>query len=155
MDYKAPPPMTKEEIYDFIKEMKIARLCSLNKNGSIHSVPVWYYLEGENIIIFTPENCQKAMNMKRNNNVTVMIDNQAESTKGVILYGEAEIGSKGTDEEKLTLFSRYVDEKKAQQFLIGSKKLGNWIKHTIKPSKFASFDYHKDTVYREAMLGEG
>ena len=154
MDYKAPPPMAKEEIYAFIKEMKIARLCSLNKNGTIHSVPVWFYIEGENIIIFSPENCQKSVNMKRNNQVTVMIDNQEQQTKGVIVYGEVEIGSEGTDDEALTLFRRYFDEDMSQKVLVNSKKLTKWIKHTIKPSKFASFDYHKDTVYRETMFGE-
>ena len=154
MDYKAPPPMTKEEIYGFMKEMKIARLCSFNKNNTIHSVPVWYYLEDENIIIFAPEKSQKAVNMKRNNQVTVVIENQEASTKGVIVYGEVDVGTVGTDEEALTLFRRYLEEEKAQRYLINSKKLCNWIKHTIKPIKFASFDYLRDEVYRKTMIGE-
>ncbi|MCG3220617.1 MAG: pyridoxamine 5'-phosphate oxidase family protein [Candidatus Heimdallarchaeota archaeon] len=154
MSYKGPPPMNKEEIYEFLKEMKIARICSLNKNGTIHSVPVWFYLEDENIIIFSPENSQKSRNIQRNNKITVMIDNQEEQTKGVIVYGEAEFGSEGTEEEGLTCFRRYMSEEEAQVYWKGAKSLTKWMKVTVKPTKFASFDYHKDEAFRKAMSGE-
>ena len=146
--------MIKKDIYEFMKEMKIARLCSFNKDNTIHSILVWYYLEDENIIVFASEKSQKAVNMKRNNQVPIMIDNQEESTKGVIVYGKSEVGGVGTDEKALTLFRMYLDEEKSQLFREKSKKLCNWIKHTIRPIKFASFDYHKDEIYRKTMFGE-
>jgi nitroimidazol reductase NimA-like FMN-containing flavoprotein (pyridoxamine 5'-phosphate oxidase superfamily) len=123
MSCKGPPPMTKVEIYSFLEEMEIARLCSMNKNSTIHSVPVWYSVDGENIIICTPVNSQKALNIKRNNNVTVMIDNQKESTKVVIVYGEAKIDEDPSDDVPLTIFRRYMDEEEVQQYLVGAKKL--------------------------------
>ena len=143
--------MTKEEIYDLIKEKKIARLCTHNKNGTIHSVPVWYNLEGENILIFTPENSQKAKNIQRNNKITVMIDNQENQTKGVIIYGEATFGPEGTYEEGLTLFRRYMDEEKSQKYWKGAKSLAKWMKVTVKPLEFASCNYYKDEEYMKAM----
>ncbi|MCE7738878.1 MAG: pyridoxamine 5'-phosphate oxidase family protein [Candidatus Heimdallarchaeota archaeon] len=151
MSYKAPPPMNKEEIYEFLKEMKVARLCTLNKDSTIHSVPVWYILEDENVVIFAPEKSQKTRNIKRNNKVTVLIDNQETSTKGVIIYGEAEGGYEGSDEDALTLFRRYMEEEKTHQYLEGAKSLAKWLKFIIKPTKFASFNYLKDVEYREAM----
>ncbi|TFG09258.1 hypothetical protein EU534_02350 [Candidatus Heimdallarchaeota archaeon] len=154
MDYKGPPKMTKQEIYDFITEMKIARICTKNKDGSIHSIPVWYLVDGENIIVFTPETSQKAKNIRRNRKLSILIDNQDLQSKGVIIYGESDEGVVATEEEALTLFRRYMDEDHAQKYMKGSQKLATWIKFTIKPYKFASFDYHKDEVYRKAMSGE-
>ena len=151
MSYKGPPPMTKEEIYEFMREIKIARLCTVNRNGSIHSVPVWFTLEGKNILIFTPENSQKAKNIQRNNKITVLIDNQEKQTKGVIVYGEAKFGPECTQEEAQNLFHRYMDKEKVQKYWKGAKSLARWMKITVKPLKFASFDYFKDKEYAEAM----
>jgi hypothetical protein len=39
MSYKQPPHLKDKEIQDFFQIAKIARLCSLNKNGTIHAGP--------------------------------------------------------------------------------------------------------------------
>lgn len=155
VDYRGPPSMTKEEIYEFMKEMKIARICTFNKDGTIHSVPVWFLIEDENVIIFTPNNSQKTKNIRRNNKISLLIDNQDLQTKGVLIYGEADKGVVGTPEEALTLFRKYFDtEDEAKRYRRGAMQLATWLKFTVKPVKFASFDYHKDDIYRKAMHEE-
>jgi nitroimidazol reductase NimA-like FMN-containing flavoprotein (pyridoxamine 5'-phosphate oxidase superfamily) len=58
--------MTKEEIEPFLKEAQIARVCSINKDGSIHAAPVWFKYESGQIIVVTPEASRKVRNVKRN-----------------------------------------------------------------------------------------
>ena len=154
MEYKQPPPLTEEEIINFVQKMKIARFCSLNKDGSIHSVPVWYIFREGEFVIGTPSKSQKARNIMRDNRVTLLIDNQEQQTKGVIIYGRAEASLEGTQEAALEIFKRHMDEEKARQYYNGLSKLGKFLKVAVKPYRYASFDYDKDTVYKRATHGE-
>jgi len=40
MSYTQSPPLTKEEIEDYLSSEKILRICTHNKDGTIHAVPV-------------------------------------------------------------------------------------------------------------------
>jgi nitroimidazol reductase NimA-like FMN-containing flavoprotein (pyridoxamine 5'-phosphate oxidase superfamily) len=60
LPYTQPPHLTSEEIESLLKRALVARFCSLNANGTIHAVPVWYrYLEGK-IVVATPVASRKA-----------------------------------------------------------------------------------------------
>lgn len=85
------PPLTKEEIEPLLKEARIARFCSHNKDGTIHAVPMNYKYENKQIIIPTPAASSKVRNIKRNPNVTVLIDVEKQPVKGVIIYGKAQL----------------------------------------------------------------
>lgn len=154
MEYKQPPPLTEEEINDFVQKMKIARFCSLNKDGSIHAVPVWYAFKDGEFIIGTPSRSQKARNVMRDNRVTLVIDNQEEQTKGVIIYGRVEMSLEDTKEAAVHIFRRYMSEEKAVQHYNGLSKIAKFLKLTVKPYRYASFDYDKDKIYRKAIRGE-
>jgi nitroimidazol reductase NimA-like FMN-containing flavoprotein (pyridoxamine 5'-phosphate oxidase superfamily) len=66
--------LTDEEIESFLKKAIVARFCSVNADGTIHAVPVWYsYLEGD-FVVATPVASRKARNVRRNGNVTLLID---------------------------------------------------------------------------------
>jgi len=81
LPYTQSPHLTDEEIESFLKKAIVARFCSLNEDGTIHAVPVWYsYLEGK-IIVATPVVSRKARNVRRNGNVTLLIDDS--ETRGV------------------------------------------------------------------------
>jgi len=83
--------MTREEIESFLKEAQFARLCSINKDGSIHVAPIWYNYESGRIIVVTPEVSRKVRNVRLNKNVTVLVDIEQPTAKGVVIYGKAEV----------------------------------------------------------------
>ncbi|MCW4041552.1 MAG: pyridoxamine 5'-phosphate oxidase family protein [Candidatus Bathyarchaeota archaeon] len=68
--------LTAEEIEIFLIETKIARFCCLNDNGTIHATPVWFIYANRKFVILTPDQSRKAKNVKRNNNVTILIDTE-------------------------------------------------------------------------------
>lgn len=150
MLYTQSPHLNEKEIEEFIKTAKIARICSYNKDGTIHAVPVWYYYESGKIIIGTPKASRRAGNIRRNDNVTVLIDEVGPPTRAVIIYGKANIDEENMDQVSHSLFSRYMSEEEAKGYWKGLSELTEWIKVIIDTVHIASFDYSKDKEYLEA-----
>ena len=150
MSYTQSPHLNENEIEEFIKTAKIARICSHNKDGTIHAVPVWYYYENGKIIIGTPKASRRAGNIRRNDNVTVLIDEVGPPTRAVIIYGKASFDEKNMDEATHSIFRRYMSEEEAKGYWKGLSELTEWILVIIEPVHIASFDYSKDKRYLEA-----
>ena len=150
MVYTQSPALKKEEIIQFLQKPNIARICSTNKDGTIHAAPVWYNYDNGVIIIGTPKASRKARNIKRNNKVTVLIDEIGPPTRGVIIYGKASINEEDMDPAAHSIFKRYMSEGEAKGYWKGLSELTEWVKVIITPIHIASFDYGKDTKYLEA-----
>jgi len=150
MLYTQSPPLSPDEVLEFLNYVTVARVCTHNKDGSIHAAPVWFYYEGGKIIFGTPEESVKARNIRRDNQVTILVDDEGPPTRGVIIYGEAELTKEKIDESALKVFSRRMDSQRALDYREGLFKLTNWVTVVITPKKIASYDYVKDTQYRQA-----
>ena len=151
MVYSQSPALTKEEIDKFLQKGNIARICSINKDGTIHAVPVWFDYDNGKIIIGTPKTSRRVRNIKRNNNVTVLIDEVGPPTRGVIIYGKASMDEKDMDYAAHSIFSRYMSLEEAKGYWKGLSELTEWVKVIVTPIHIASFDYSKDTNYLEAI----
>ncbi|MFW9829102.1 MAG: pyridoxamine 5'-phosphate oxidase family protein, partial [Candidatus Thorarchaeota archaeon] len=116
MPYSQSPHLTDNEIEEFLNNGKIARICSHNKDGSIHVVPVWYNYEDGKLIIGTPKASRRLANIHRNNNVTVLIDEQGPPTRGVIFYGKATIHEEDMDQAAHSIFQRYMSLEEAKGY---------------------------------------
>jgi nitroimidazol reductase NimA-like FMN-containing flavoprotein (pyridoxamine 5'-phosphate oxidase superfamily) len=101
--------MTPEETESLLREAKIARFCTLNKDGTIHAAPVWYKYENGQVILATPVGSRKARNIKRNRNVTILfnISEGGVQPRCGLIYGRqrCNLGTK-SDSVKVSLFSR-------------------------------------------------
>lgn len=145
-----------DEIDSLLREAKIARFCSHNKDGTIHATPVWYRYEKGKIFLGTPVKSQKARNVERNSNVTFLVDVEGPPTRGVIIYGKAVLEKMSTEKMisvGVSIFVRYMTKDKAQVYAEGLSKISSWAKITVNPVKIASFDYGKDELYRKATQG--
>ncbi|MFX1284799.1 MAG: pyridoxamine 5'-phosphate oxidase family protein [Promethearchaeota archaeon] len=151
MSYTQSPHLTDEEIELFLKEPHVARICTFNKDGTIHAVPVWFKYEKGLFTIASPEKSRKTRNMLRNNNLTLLIDVAGPPTRGVIVYGKAEVDFTEWDSEALSLLEKYLPKEDAKKSLNGLNKLTKWVKISISPTHMASFDYGKDEKYWNAV----
>ena len=103
--------MTPEEVDAFLAERRPMTLCTINHDGSIHAVAMWYgFLEGE-VAFETKAKSQKVQNLRRDPRMTCMADDgdSYEELRGVELVGRAEIVE---DPERMwslgvNLFERY------------------------------------------------
>ena len=103
--------MTAEEVDAFLRERRPMTLCSINHDGSIHAVAMWYgFLEGC-VAFETKAKSQKARNLVRDPRMTCMVEDgdYYEELRGVELVGRAEVVD---DPERMwtlgvDLFERY------------------------------------------------
>ncbi|MFW9787788.1 MAG: pyridoxamine 5'-phosphate oxidase family protein [Candidatus Thorarchaeota archaeon] len=150
MPYTQSPQLSPDEILEFLNYVTVARVCTHNKDGSIHAAPVWFFYEGGKLVFGTPDQSVKAKNIRRDNNVTVLVDYEGPPTRGVLIYGEAEISEDNMGEIALKIFNRRMDNRRALDYRDGLFKLTKWVAVTVTPKKIASYDYVKDTLYRQA-----
>ena len=103
--------MSADEVEAFLAERRPMTLCSINHDGSIHAVAMWYgFLEGQ-IAFETKAKSQKVQNLRRDPRMTCMVEDgdYYEELRGVELVGRAEIVE---DPERMwelgvNLFERY------------------------------------------------
>jgi PPOX class probable F420-dependent enzyme len=85
--------MTPEEVDSFLAERRPMTMCTLNHDGSIHAVAMWYgFLEGC-IAVESKAKSQKIQNLRRNPMMTCLFEDgdYYEELRGVELVGKAEI----------------------------------------------------------------
>ena len=131
-----------------LNEAKNCIFCSINKDGTIHAVPMRFTYEKGIIFILTPDASKKVRNVKRNNNATVLIEGKG---KGAIIYGKAEVddgdlfqwGSlTGCTSEK------YMAKELVEPYLRAISTINTkWVRVIVKPKHMGSFDYAKDEIY--------
>jgi len=148
--------LTKKQIESFLKEAKTARFCSHNDDGTIHAAPVWFKYDEGKIVILTPAHSCKARNVRRNKNVTVLVDME-EPTRGVLIYGRAEARALDNELElepaAVSMCEKYVSKEEAKRLAFYFfPKLTSWMKIAVKPERIASFDYTKDEAQRTRYM---
>ncbi|HUF98039.1 MAG TPA: pyridoxamine 5'-phosphate oxidase family protein, partial [Ilumatobacter sp.] len=84
--------MTDEEVAEFLAGRHSMSMCTINHDGTIHAVAMWYgFLEGA-LAIETKSRSQKAQNLRRNPSMTVLIEDGDTygELRGVEMVGRAE-----------------------------------------------------------------
>jgi PPOX class probable F420-dependent enzyme len=85
--------MSDAEVRDFLDRQRNASVGSINADGSIHLVAMWYaVLDGE-IWFETKTKSQKVVNLRRDDRVSVLVEAGAtyDQLRGVSIEGHAEI----------------------------------------------------------------
>jgi PPOX class probable F420-dependent enzyme len=85
--------MSPGEVDDFTHQRHTATLCSVNHDGTIHAVAMWYGFAGGRIGFHTKAKSQKTRNLARNPAMTVLIEDgdSYDELRGVELVGRAVI----------------------------------------------------------------
>ena len=85
--------MTPDEVDRFLRERRAMTMCSINHDGSIHAVAMWYgFLDGA-IAVETKTKSQKVRNLLRDPRCTCLFEDgdAYEELRGVELVGRAEV----------------------------------------------------------------
>lgn len=87
------PSLTASEIDNMLSMRLIANLATLNEDGTIHLVPMWFVRIGNDICIPTSHNTRKYKNLVAIPNASVMIDisHAGLDLKGVLIKGPVEL----------------------------------------------------------------
>lgn len=144
------PPLTGEEIESMLKENHMARICTHNKDGTIHAMPVAYgYVNGQ-ILIMSITKSRKTRNIERNNDVTVLVDTQ-DPLRGILIYGKAEIDYDKVYEQAFSVMETLLGKMQKEKVQRVTKVYLDTFKSVIvkiTSKHITTFDYTKDEVWK-------
>lgn len=85
--------MTDAEIATFIEHSRVATMATIGKTGTPHLVAMWYALVDGEIWFETKSKSQKAVNLRRDDRITLMIEDgdTYDALRGVSIEGRAQI----------------------------------------------------------------
>jgi PPOX class probable F420-dependent enzyme len=147
--------MSKEEIARFVmQDTFTGKLATVRKDGSSHVVPIWFVLDNVNskkrrrkgnIIFTTDSTSTKANNIRRDNRVSICIDDQARPFSFVTIFGTAKMHTYKQKEVlkwATKIAERYMGKKNAEAY--GRRNSGEGAVYVrIKPTRIIA---EKDIV---------
>lgn len=139
--------MTDDETREFLNGRHTMNVATVNHDGTIHLVAMWYGFVGDRPAFWTYGRSQKVRNLERNPQVTALVEagQVYEELQGVELVGRAELV---TDRDRLmaigrSVFERYIgawsDEMQPYLDRTGAKRVGV----VIEPDRIVSWDHRK------------
>ncbi len=80
--------MNEIDVMAFLQEgTRTGKVATVQENGRPHVVPIWFVLDGEDLLFTTWHTSVKARNMERNGRVAICVDNENPPYDFVMLEG--------------------------------------------------------------------
>ena len=111
--------MTKEEWHAFVEDgTRTAKVATVRKDGRPHVVPVWFVLDGDDVVFTTGASSVKGQTLQRDPYACLCVDDQAPPFSFVMVEGRVEVS---TDLDELRrvatrIGSRYMGAERAEEF---------------------------------------
>ncbi|MBI4300091.1 MAG: PPOX class F420-dependent oxidoreductase [Chloroflexi bacterium] len=99
MELQAP------QIREFLSHPYLAKLATINRDGSPHLTYVWFELNGNALLVPTTKDRVKTKNIERDPRATIAIDNPDNAWQWVIVGGRVSVVTEGAHDliERLAL----------------------------------------------------
>jgi PPOX class probable F420-dependent enzyme len=111
--------MSDQERRDFLSAgTRTGKLATTRKNGAPHVAPVWFVLDGDDVIFTTGEGTVKGKTIRRDGRVALCVDDDRPPFSYVLIEGTAHV-SRDLDDLLLwatRLGARYMGADQAEQF---------------------------------------
>jgi PPOX class probable F420-dependent enzyme len=139
--------MTPDEVEHFIHHRRTMSMCTLNHDGTIHAVAMWYgFLEGA-VAVETKAKSQKAQNLRRDPTMTCLFEagDSYETLQGVELVGRGEIVEEPERiwELGVSVFERYQGPYTEELRPFVEVMLHKRIVVKLHVDRVVSWDHHK------------
>ena len=90
--------MTPDEIRDFLtREVHTGKLASVRKDGQPHVAPIWFVLDGDDILFTTWHTTVKSANLHHDPRVALSVDDEKPPYAFVLIEGTVTIQEKAPD----------------------------------------------------------
>jgi PPOX class probable F420-dependent enzyme len=144
-------------VRELLASRLIANLATLNADGTVHLVAMWFLWDAEAVLIPTSRKTRKARNLVRDPRATVMIDDSRGGfdLRGITLVGSAEI-VEPPRALKLNrrIHEKYVTEAGLALELVKGYLASDDITIRVVPEKVSSWDL-RSTEQGSALLPTG
>ena len=111
--------MNLAEIKEFLLlTPRTGKLATVREDGRPHVVPIWFDLDGEDLVFTTWHTTVKATNIRRDSRVSVCVDDQKPPFAFVMIEGEAELDEHPGDLEywAARIAGRYMGPELAESY---------------------------------------
>jgi PPOX class probable F420-dependent enzyme len=114
-----PREMTADEIREFLLNgTRTAKLATTMASGAPHVMPVWFVLDGDDLVFTTDESTVKGRNLRRDPRAAVVVDDQTAPYAFVHMRGSVTLSG---DPDELLRFAtaiggRYMGAERADEF---------------------------------------
>ncbi|HET6634933.1 MAG TPA: PPOX class F420-dependent oxidoreductase [Streptomyces sp.] len=111
--------MSTEQWREFVSAgTRTGKLATVRADGSPHVAPVWFVLDGEDVVFNTGAGTVKGRNLARDGRVAFCVDDERPPYSMVVLHGRAELSE---DPAELLAWAtrigaRYMGEDRAEEF---------------------------------------
>jgi PPOX class probable F420-dependent enzyme len=140
--------MTDDEVQEFLSGVRTMNCATINHDGTIHLVAMWYgFLEGCPALE-TKAKSQKVANLRRNRQITCLVEDGAayEQLRGVEIVGHAEIVEDPDRmfELGISVFERHQGMEYREELRpIIEQMLHKRVVVKIHPDRYVSWDHRK------------
>ena len=123
-----PEPMSVARQREFLNEgTRTAVLVTLRASGRPHAVPVWYALDGDDVVLSTGVDSVKGKAMRANPQVSLVVDDDRPPYSFVTIEGTASLSDDPVELRRCAtiIAERYLPPEQAAQFVEYSAATGN------------------------------
>lgn len=122
--------MNREEVRQFLlTDTRTGKLATVREDGRPHIAPIWFNLDGEELVFMTWHQSVKAANLRRDPRVSICIDEETPPFAFVIIEGTATI-SEDADERAYWakhIGARYMGAELAEAYGKRNSVEGEWV----------------------------
>ena len=114
-----PEPMSPERLRAFLQEgTRTAKLATVMPDGRPHVTPVWFVLDGEDLICTTWHTSAKARSLRRDQRVSLCVDDDQPPYAFAVIEGVASISEDLTELRRWAtqIGGRYMGAHRAEEF---------------------------------------
>ncbi|WP_432013162.1 PPOX class F420-dependent oxidoreductase [Streptomyces cucumeris] len=111
--------MTKDQWQKFVSEgTRTGKLSTVRADGSPHIAPVWFLLDGDDLVFNTGQGTVKGRNLARDGRVSLCVDDDRPPFSFVTVQGRAELidDLAQVREWATRIAARYMGEDRAEEF---------------------------------------
>ncbi|MFG3490490.1 PPOX class F420-dependent oxidoreductase [Streptomyces sp. NPDC047972] len=111
--------MTDDQWRTFVSEgTRTGKMATVREDGSPHVVPIWFLLDGDDIVFNTGKDTVKGRNLARDGRVALCVDDDAPPFAFVSLSGRAELSEEPKELRRWAgrIGARYMGEDRADEF---------------------------------------
>ena len=129
---------TNAEREEFLKQPHVAVLATIGPGNRPHAVPIWYLYEDGRFVMSTRRGSQKHLNVDRNCQAVLVIDDREPPYYAVMIQGTVEVGPSFTPETQLRMSTRYLGEKAGRAYRQQSSS-GESLTIIFNPERFVEY----------------
>lgn len=111
--------MTKGEWQKFLSEgTRTGKLATVRADGRAHVAPVWFLMDGDELVFNTGKDTVKGRNLDRDGRIALCVDDERPPFSFVVVEGTAEISDELSDVRHWAarIAARYMGEDLAEEY---------------------------------------